>query len=282
MNQQSKNDAFLEQFHIEFFPYNSFEEFEIYNSVISSDSCKVFSVKYNKTIILNKITFSLRYNLESFINDLKQYQKVKLHENILKFLVIFKQSVDEIVFIHEFALDGTLRQYLKQNFNNINWNDKLRFAKQLISAIKEEIFIEYYMEDEDEDQFILGKKNLATDLFCETAKELEIISSVIATLYKDLGKNNLPINIFTLASNSNSFPQASMDIYENIKIEQNFLYNLNQLFITQFNTQTVSDVDIIIQALLASFMNMELAQLLIIVGHLICIEKLRKISIIPL
>ncbi|CAG8590648.1 26639_t:CDS:2 [Gigaspora margarita] len=73
------------------------------------------------------------------------------------------------------------------------------------------------MEDEDEDQFILGKKNLATDLFCETAKELEIISSVIATLY------------------------TSMNIYENIKIEQNFLYNLNQLFITQFNTQTVSE-----------------------------------------
>ncbi|CAG8507252.1 10770_t:CDS:2 [Gigaspora rosea] len=153
MNQQSKNNAFLEQFHIEFFPW--VEEFEIYNSVISSDSCKAFSVKYNKTVILNKITFSQRYNLENFIND-----------------------------------------------KNLN----------------------------------------STDLYGETVKELELISSIIATLHKDLTKNNLP---FTLASSSstitNSFTQASMNAYENIKIEQNFLYNLNQLFITQFNTQSVSE-----------------------------------------
>ncbi|CAG8627422.1 11169_t:CDS:2, partial [Dentiscutata heterogama] len=128
--------AFLKQYQIEFFPNNSFEEFKIYNSTFPSDSYKALSVKYNKLLFLNKITFSQKYTLENFTNDLKRYQKVELHENILKFIAIFKQSINEVIFVHEYALDGTLRQYLKQNISKINWNDKLHLAKQLSSAIK--------------------------------------------------------------------------------------------------------------------------------------------------
>ncbi|CAG8703399.1 13829_t:CDS:1, partial [Dentiscutata heterogama] len=51
---------------------------------------------------------------------LKKYKKVvDLHENILKFIAVVKQSVNEIIFTHEYAFDGTLRQYLKLNFNKI-------------------------------------------------------------------------------------------------------------------------------------------------------------------
>ncbi|CAG8775635.1 36304_t:CDS:2, partial [Racocetra persica] len=135
MTQTSKNDTFLKQYQIEFFPHDSFETFEIYNSEFSSDSHKAFSTKYDKPIFLNKITFSQKYSIENFANDLKQYQKVEQHENILKFIAVLKQSISEVIFAHEFACDGTLRQYLKQNFNKINWIDKLCLAKQLVSAI---------------------------------------------------------------------------------------------------------------------------------------------------
>ncbi|KAF0424504.1 kinase-like protein [Gigaspora margarita] len=94
---------------------------------------KIFSIKYNKTAILNKITLSKKYTLECFINDLKQHE---LHSNILKFIAIYKQNKKEIMFIHEYASDGTLRQYLKQNSSKFNWNDKLRLARQLVNAIK--------------------------------------------------------------------------------------------------------------------------------------------------
>ncbi|RIB01455.1 hypothetical protein C2G38_1000778 [Gigaspora rosea] len=40
------------------------------------------------------------------------------------------------MFIHEYANEGTLRQYLDQYFYMLNWNDKFNFAKQLVSAIK--------------------------------------------------------------------------------------------------------------------------------------------------
>ncbi|CAG8598398.1 10900_t:CDS:2, partial [Cetraspora pellucida] len=82
------------------------------------------------------ITFSQTYSLNGFINELKQYQKVELHESILKVIGIFEQSVDEITFFREYAYDGTLRQYLEQNFCIIDWNDRLHLAKQLVSAVK--------------------------------------------------------------------------------------------------------------------------------------------------
>ena len=35
----------------------------------------------------------------------------------------------------EYANDGTLRDYLKERFNNLTWNDKLKLAFQLTCAV---------------------------------------------------------------------------------------------------------------------------------------------------
>ena len=35
----------------------------------------------------------------------------------------------------EYADGGTLKKYLKENFNNLTWDDKLSFAYQLASAV---------------------------------------------------------------------------------------------------------------------------------------------------
>jgi serine/threonine protein kinase len=35
----------------------------------------------------------------------------------------------------EYADNGTLRKYLKRNFDNITWKDKLNMAHQLASAV---------------------------------------------------------------------------------------------------------------------------------------------------
>ncbi|CAG8836613.1 25830_t:CDS:2, partial [Gigaspora margarita] len=110
--------------------------FETNITVLSSNSYKLVSKTCNKIVVLNKITFSNKYAIKDFINDLRQYRKVEVHENILKFIGIIKQSTPAIIFIHEYANEGTLRQYLDQNFCKLNWNDKLNLAKQLVSAIK--------------------------------------------------------------------------------------------------------------------------------------------------
>ncbi|RIB30250.1 kinase-like domain-containing protein [Gigaspora rosea] len=126
------NDFFDENY-IRNLPFDSFET-DI--TVLSSNSYKLVSKSFNKIVVLNKISFSNKYAIKDFINDLRQYRKVELHENILKFIGIIKQSTHGIMFIHEYANEGTLRQYLNQNFCKLNWNDKLNLAKQLVSAIK--------------------------------------------------------------------------------------------------------------------------------------------------
>ncbi|KAF0556954.1 kinase-like protein [Gigaspora margarita] len=112
------------------------DSFETNITVLSSNSYKLVSKTYNKIVVLNKVSFSNKYAMKDFINDLRQYGKVELHENILKFIGIIKQNTYGIMFIHEYANEGTLRQYLDQNFCKLNWNDKLTLAKQLVSAIK--------------------------------------------------------------------------------------------------------------------------------------------------
>ncbi|RIB14212.1 hypothetical protein C2G38_2195747 [Gigaspora rosea] len=129
-------NGFFNKDHSKFFQNNSFEKLENVGSTLFSRTYKVFSTKCNKIFILNKIIFSQKYTLKNFIADLKQYQKIELHANILKFVSIIEQSTNKAIFVHEYANDGTLRQYLKRNSNIINWNDKLRLAKQLNSAIK--------------------------------------------------------------------------------------------------------------------------------------------------
>ncbi|KAF0521655.1 kinase-like protein [Gigaspora margarita] len=150
MIQQIKNDNFTlelekwtndykffkENRSIKFFPYNFIEKLQFDGTMLSNNSCKAFSEKHNKIMVLNQIGFSKNYSLDCFIHDLMQFKNVELHENILKFVGIVKLDIKEIIFIHEYAYNGTLRQYLKQSFSIINWNDKLRLAKQIVSAIK--------------------------------------------------------------------------------------------------------------------------------------------------
>jgi serine/threonine protein kinase len=38
-------------------------------------------------------------------------------------------------FVMEYADGGSLRQYLKKNFDKLTWDDKLRFAFQLACAV---------------------------------------------------------------------------------------------------------------------------------------------------
>jgi serine/threonine protein kinase len=37
--------------------------------------------------------------------------------------------------VMEYADNGTLRQYLKENFENLTWNDKFNLALQLVHAV---------------------------------------------------------------------------------------------------------------------------------------------------
>src|SRR6185295_12180191 len=51
-----------------------------------------------------------------------------------KFLILIILSV-EYMLVMEYADGGTLRQYLSINFGKMDWDLKLKFAKQISSAV---------------------------------------------------------------------------------------------------------------------------------------------------
>jgi serine/threonine protein kinase len=45
------------------------------------------------------------------------------------------QNEKKYSLVMEYANDGTLRDYLKKNFNNLSWDDKYRLANELTCAV---------------------------------------------------------------------------------------------------------------------------------------------------
>ncbi|GBC32777.2 hypothetical protein RIR_jg12173.t1 [Rhizophagus irregularis DAOM 181602=DAOM 197198] len=67
---------------------------------------------------------------KAIVHELKLQRDIQFHNNIIKF-----HGVAQFDPVMEYANSGTLKDYLKENFNNLNWNDKYNFAYQLACAV---------------------------------------------------------------------------------------------------------------------------------------------------
>ncbi|CAG8526443.1 21913_t:CDS:2 [Gigaspora margarita] len=120
-----------------FHHYETFEDFEIIGNGSKGIIQKAMSITFQKIVVLKEISQSQNYSLRELINDVQKYQKIDSHDNILKLfgLTTIKDKSDKYMLIVEYADNGTLRNYLKNNFDTLNWDDKLRLAKQLTIAV---------------------------------------------------------------------------------------------------------------------------------------------------
>ena len=50
--------------------------------------------------------------------------------------IIKEKHKKNYMFVLEYANNGNLCDYLKSNFNTMDWNIKLKFAKQIVSAVR--------------------------------------------------------------------------------------------------------------------------------------------------
>jgi serine/threonine protein kinase len=50
--------------------------------------------------------------------------------------LIFLESIEEYSLVLEYADGGTLKTYLSNHFNGLDWNDKYQLAFQLANAVK--------------------------------------------------------------------------------------------------------------------------------------------------
>ncbi|CAG8806686.1 6504_t:CDS:2 [Gigaspora margarita] len=83
-------------------------------------------------------------NLQILFNTTKHY-----HPNINQFHGVAKdEDSGKYYLILQYANNGNLRDYLKQNFENFTWNDKLHMAIDIVKSVmhlhenQEKVFIE--------------------------------------------------------------------------------------------------------------------------------------------
>ncbi|PKK64960.1 kinase-like protein, partial [Rhizophagus irregularis] len=79
-------------------------------------------------------------NKEEIINELKFHNEVNFHTNMIKLSGITDKAnqndqMREYLLIMEYANGGSLRNYLKENLNNLTWKDKYELAYQLACAV---------------------------------------------------------------------------------------------------------------------------------------------------
>uniref|UniRef100_U9SUR3 Protein kinase domain-containing protein n=1 Tax=Rhizophagus irregularis (strain DAOM 181602 / DAOM 197198 / MUCL 43194) TaxID=747089 RepID=U9SUR3_RHIID len=78
--------------------------------------------------------------VKEIIHELEFCNDVNLHVNIIRFFGITSKEVrnnqaKEYLLVMEYANGNSLRNYLKENFNKLTWEDKYEFAYQLTCAV---------------------------------------------------------------------------------------------------------------------------------------------------
>ncbi|RHZ81690.1 hypothetical protein Glove_117g195 [Diversispora epigaea] len=127
---------------IPFYNYSKFENVELINknfkSVYKANIKKVSQQEKTITevVTLKCISLNNEFTLNNFINEVKRYRKLEINDNFLKFYGITKhENSENYMIVLENANNGSLRQYLRTNFQKFNWNIKLNLAKQISNAL---------------------------------------------------------------------------------------------------------------------------------------------------
>ncbi|PKY54046.1 kinase-like protein [Rhizophagus irregularis] len=75
-------------------------------------------------------------NAKKFLKELKNLRKVGFHPNINQFCGITKDiSLNKYVMVLQYATQGNLRDYSKNNFSSLKWNDKIRMALDIARGL---------------------------------------------------------------------------------------------------------------------------------------------------
>ncbi|PKC58090.1 kinase-like protein [Rhizophagus irregularis] len=126
---------------IEYFEYSDFKNLQLigkglFGNVFRAtwrDATRFFALKsFNND----------KQTLKKIVEELTIHRKVDIHENILRFYGITNVETDEMnhmknySLVLEYADSGTLNAYFNNHFNELNWDDKLRLAFQLASAVE--------------------------------------------------------------------------------------------------------------------------------------------------
>ncbi|GES75235.1 kinase-like domain-containing protein [Rhizophagus clarus] len=142
---------------------------------------------------------------KNFFDELKMHKKLYFCLKILRILgVSLDEDNKEYLLIMQYADGGNLRQYFKDHFTELTWDDKLNFAYQITEGTK-------YLHDEDVFHQNLHPKNIL--IHKNEAKILLNIVKSTGTNYLNVSDEIIPYIDPKLLENQSYEYDKKSDIY---------------------------------------------------------------------
>ncbi|RHZ85794.1 hypothetical protein Glove_60g169 [Diversispora epigaea] len=124
----------IQKENIPFYKYSEFQNAKLITANVFKATFKISK----KTVALENVYLNdnNKFTLDNLINEVKRHRKLETHDSILKFRGITKKkNTKNYKIILEYVNEGSLRQYLKTNFQKMDWNAKLNLAKQIANVL---------------------------------------------------------------------------------------------------------------------------------------------------
>uniref|UniRef100_U9V3V1 Protein kinase domain-containing protein n=1 Tax=Rhizophagus irregularis (strain DAOM 181602 / DAOM 197198 / MUCL 43194) TaxID=747089 RepID=U9V3V1_RHIID len=119
---------------------------------------KAIWTKTNNYVICKKLTNTTYIKndlLDAFIHELKMHMHLNYSDRIIRcFGISSDPKTNEYLLIMQYANDGDLQNYLKNNFKDLTWNDKKKLAFQIADGLN-------YLHNENILHRDLHSKNIA-------------------------------------------------------------------------------------------------------------------------
>ncbi|RHZ86503.1 hypothetical protein Glove_50g102 [Diversispora epigaea] len=122
---------------IQKYDYNKFEDIDSIASGAFGTVSRAYSKDLEKKVALKCLHDDNNNDFyKAFMNELQNINAVNHHKNIIKFYgVSIDYSTDKCYLVLQYAEDGNLKTYLRNNFKDLNWKTKIKMAQDIANGL---------------------------------------------------------------------------------------------------------------------------------------------------
>ncbi|CAB5346840.1 unnamed protein product [Rhizophagus irregularis] len=124
---------------IKYYEYNQFYNIQEIGSGGFGKVCRANWKNSHKRYAIKSFFNINDATVKALVREIQLQREVDFHDNVIRFYgvttSIKENQRKEYSLVIEYAENGTLRKYLKENFENLTWDNKFNLAFQLVYAV---------------------------------------------------------------------------------------------------------------------------------------------------